>query len=159
MFASPDTPGMPQASDKTAWDFLPDGWSNEIGGTGILPVRSLDAQDCSKDSHGQDAGATITVTDARGITRRVTYPREFQPITQLEHARLGIITPEMKRVAQHETHLTAEQVRDEIAAGRLIIPANTVHLSYKLDANVHRPGEQNQDQRQHGRFAGFLFDR
>ncbi|NDB98836.1 MAG: hypothetical protein EBZ84_08220 [Betaproteobacteria bacterium] len=25
-FASPDTPGMPQPSDRTAWDFLPEGW-------------------------------------------------------------------------------------------------------------------------------------
>ena len=30
MFASPDTPGMPAASEKTAWDFLPQGWSVEI---------------------------------------------------------------------------------------------------------------------------------
>src|SRR5690606_22407115 len=28
---------------------------------------------------------------------------------------------------------TAEQVRDEVAAGRMIIPANTVHLDYRLD--------------------------
>ena len=26
-FASPDTPGMPEPSAKTAWDFLPSGWS------------------------------------------------------------------------------------------------------------------------------------
>ena len=26
-FASPDTPGMPEPSSKTAWDFLPAGWS------------------------------------------------------------------------------------------------------------------------------------
>ena len=28
-FASPDTPGMPEPSAKTAWDFLPDGWRLE----------------------------------------------------------------------------------------------------------------------------------
>ena len=27
MFASPDTPGMPAPSTKTAWDFLPEGWT------------------------------------------------------------------------------------------------------------------------------------
>ncbi|RMH27547.1 MAG: phosphomethylpyrimidine synthase ThiC [Planctomycetota bacterium] len=54
-------------------------------------------------------------------------------MTQLEHARLGIITPEMRRVAEREPHLTPEQVRDEIAAGRLIIPANIHHLAHKLD--------------------------
>ncbi len=54
-------------------------------------------------------------------------------VTQLEKARLGITTPEMRRVADRETHLTAEQVRVEVAAGRMIIPANTVHLGYRLD--------------------------
>ena len=39
----------------------------------------------------------------------------------------------MQRVAQREPHLTAEQVRDEVAAGRMVIPANKVHLKHKLD--------------------------
>jgi phosphomethylpyrimidine synthase len=54
-------------------------------------------------------------------------------VTQLEKARLGLVTPEMKRIAEREPHLTPEQVRDEVAAGRLIIPANRVHLGYRLD--------------------------
>ncbi|MCZ6805607.1 MAG: phosphomethylpyrimidine synthase ThiC [Deltaproteobacteria bacterium] len=94
-FSSPDTPGMPQPSDKTAWDFMPEDWTYENG--------------------------------------QWRPPAVFEPITQLEHARLGIVTPAMKRVAEREKHLTAEQVRDEVAAGRMIIPANRVHLSYKLD--------------------------
>jgi phosphomethylpyrimidine synthase len=53
--------------------------------------------------------------------------------TQLEYARLGVITPQMRRVADRESHLTVEQVRDEVAAGRMVIPANKVHLSYRLD--------------------------
>src|SRR5690606_36331570 len=56
-----------------------------------------------------------------------------EPITQLEHARLGVVTPEMHRVALRETHLTPEQIRDEVAAGRMIIPANKVHLGYDLE--------------------------
>jgi phosphomethylpyrimidine synthase len=60
-------------------------------------------------------------------------PAGFVPITQLEHARLGIVTPEMERVAEREAHLSAEQVRDEVGAGRMIIPANKVHLGYQLD--------------------------
>ena len=54
--------------------------------------------------------------------------------TQLEAARAGIITPEMQRVAQREGHLTPQQVRDEVAAGRMVITANKVHLGYRLDA-------------------------
>ncbi len=85
-FSSPDTPGMPLPSERTAWDFNP-------------AQRAVE-----------------------------------QAVTQLEKARLGRLTPEMRRVAEREPHLTAEAVRDEVAAGRLIIPANTVHLSHRLDA-------------------------
>jgi phosphomethylpyrimidine synthase len=60
-------------------------------------------------------------------------PSGFAPVTQLESARLGIVTPEMRRVAEREPHLTPEQVRDEVAAGRMIVPANKVHLGYQLD--------------------------
>jgi phosphomethylpyrimidine synthase len=60
-------------------------------------------------------------------------PAGFQPVTQLEYSRLGIITPQMQRVAEREPHLTPEQVRDEVAAGRMVIPANKTHLQYQLD--------------------------
>jgi len=94
-FASPDTPGMPAPSARTAWDFLPPGWRR--------------------------AGAFAVA------------PPGFVPVTQLEHARLGIVTPEMRRVAEREPHLTPEQVRDEVAAGRMVIPANRRHLALGLD--------------------------
>ena len=60
-------------------------------------------------------------------------PAGFEPVTQLEHARLGSVTEEMRRVAEREPHLTPEQVRDEVAAGRMVIPANKVHLGHGLD--------------------------
>jgi len=55
-----------------------------------------------------------------------------QPITQLEIARAGDITPEMEFVAKRE-QLEAELVRTEVAAGRMVIPANTVHLAGRLE--------------------------
>ncbi len=94
-FSSPDTPGMPAPSDKTAWDFLPEGWKREGD--------------------------------------RAVAPAGFVPVTQLEHARVGNITPEMRRVAEREPHLTPEQVRLEVASGRMIVPANIVHLKHRLD--------------------------
>ncbi|MFG0299671.1 MAG: phosphomethylpyrimidine synthase [Phycisphaerales bacterium JB047] len=138
MFSSPDTPGMPKPSDKTAWDFLPDDWSTTLASPAPAGevARASETEGVSPDGRSLMAdGSTesVTFTDALGNTRTVTYPSNFTPITQLESARLGIITPEMHRVAEREPHLTAQQVRDEIAAGRLIIPANRAHLAKNLD--------------------------
>ena len=95
-FSSPDTPGMPAPSERSAWDFMPPDWT-------------------------------------RGADGRWRAPAGFVPVTQLEHARLGIVTAEMRRVAEREPHLAAEQVRDEVAAGRMVIPANKSHLAGRLD--------------------------
>lgn len=51
--------------------------------------------------------------------------------TQLEMARLGNITEAMKTVANHEG-VDVNLIRDELAAGRLVIPANTIHLAGNL---------------------------
>ena len=58
-------------------------------------------------------------------------------ITQMAYAKAGIVTPEMEYVAIREnmnckelgieTHITPEFVRDEIAAGRAVLPANINH--------------------------------
>lgn len=53
-------------------------------------------------------------------------------ITQLELARNGDITPEMEFVAKKE-NVSAELVREEVAAGRLVIPANINHLKQKME--------------------------
>ncbi len=53
-------------------------------------------------------------------------------MTQLEAARADHITSEMAFVAKRE-HLTPETVREEVAAGRLVIPANKVHLAARLE--------------------------
>jgi len=103
-FASPDTPGMPAPSEKTAWDFMPEDWTLKAG----------------FETNYEHADAWQP-------------PAGFEPVTQLEHARVGNITPQMQRVAEREPHLTAEQVRDEVAAGRMVIPANINHLQYQLD--------------------------
>ena len=79
-------------------------------------------------------------------------------LTQLQAARKGIITPEMRRVAVRE-NVIPEFVRDEIARGRLVIPANVRHLAGSagaaprmrpLDTNGHAhvpvPDVQHSDQ-------------
>jgi phosphomethylpyrimidine synthase len=52
-------------------------------------------------------------------------------MTQIEQARQGIVTPEMEFVAGRENR-KPEQVRDEVARGRMVIPANVVHLQLGL---------------------------
>jgi len=55
-----------------------------------------------------------------------------KPITQLQHARRGVVTDAMRRVAERE-ELPPEVVRDEVAHGRLVVPANVNHLAGRLD--------------------------
>ncbi|MDE6488931.1 MAG: phosphomethylpyrimidine synthase ThiC, partial [Paramuribaculum sp.] len=63
--------------------------------------------------------------------------KEGCEITQMALAKRGVITPEMEYVAIREnamademgieSHITPEFVRDEVAAGRAVIPANINH--------------------------------
>jgi len=48
--------------------------------------------------------------------------------TQIHYARKGVLTSEMQYVAERE-QLTPELIRDEVARGRMIIPANIHHHS------------------------------
>lgn len=66
-------------------------------------------------------------------------------ITQLEYARAGVVTPEMKIVAEYE-QVDASWLCHEVALGRIVIPKNVNHhfdprgvgagLSVKVNANI-----------------------
>ncbi len=89
---------------------------------------------------GEYDGRPVAVRDdGRGAARRAGgAPQSFPslgrrplratrgPVTQLHYARRGEITTEMAFVAAREG-MPAELVRDEIAAGRAILPANVNH--------------------------------
>ncbi len=53
-------------------------------------------------------------------------------MTQIERASAGEITPEMEYVAGRES-LEPELIRSEVARGRMVIPANKVHLAKRLE--------------------------
>ncbi|MER3415287.1 MAG: thiamine biosynthesis protein ThiC [Gemmataceae bacterium] len=53
-------------------------------------------------------------------------------MTQIEAARKGIVTDEMAFVARRED-LDPELVRSEVARGRMVIPANKIHLQKGLE--------------------------
>ena len=77
---------------------------------------------------------------------RSTFPSDSDCRTQMRLAREGGVSPEMERVAERE-ELPGEVVRDEVARGRMIIPANVHHraldpmaiglkASVKINANI-----------------------
>ncbi|RFC64574.1 phosphomethylpyrimidine synthase ThiC [Fulvimarina endophytica] len=90
------------------------------------------------------------ITPAFPVAHRPLRAKAGRAVTQLAYARAGIVTPEMEFVAIRENlgrmagtqallrdgepfeaeipdHITAEWVREEVASGRAIIPANINH--------------------------------
>ncbi|MDF9841749.1 MULTISPECIES: phosphomethylpyrimidine synthase ThiC [unclassified Paenibacillus] len=61
-----------------------------------------------------------------GLERKPLRAKKGYNVTQLHYAKKGIITPEMEFIAIRE-NMTPEFVRDEVASGRAIIPANINH--------------------------------
>jgi phosphomethylpyrimidine synthase len=99
---------------------------------GLAPVR---------DSLGFDYGAIESQGAKLSMTgRKPLRAKVGQAVTQMHFARKGVITPEMEYVAIRENQgleawisqsggkpVTPEMVRDEVARGRAIIPANINH--------------------------------
>ena len=54
-------------------------------------------------------------------------------VTQIDFARAGQITPQMKEVAERE-HRDPEYIRERVADGRIAIPANIVHIKNGMRA-------------------------
>lgn len=109
----------------------------------VEPYQGRDTQDAD---NGFVQGDRLTPEFP--VKQKPLRAKEGKAVTQLAYARAGIITPEMEFVAIRENqlretvsvtrdgndfganipdHVTPEFVRDEIAAGRAIIPANINH--------------------------------
>lgn len=113
---------------------LPDirtAWLERRGDTEILPELSSE--------YGRARRNDPALADLR--FEHIRLPRKAKAgrgVTQMYYAQKGIITEEMEYVAirenqnaqaaGYETHITPEFVRQEIAAGRAIIPANINHV-------------------------------
>ncbi|MCK7458741.1 phosphomethylpyrimidine synthase ThiC [Idiomarina sp. ATCH4] len=109
-------------------------------GAKLPPNKPIDVYDSSSvygDSKaGIDVKSGLEKLRIDWITERYQDNKKFSlGITQLAYARRGIVTPEMEFIALRENmgreHLanpvTPEFVRDEVASGRAIIPANMNH--------------------------------
>lgn len=58
---------------------------------------------------------------------------ESKLVTQIDFARAGQITPQMKEVAERE-HRDPEYIRERVADGRIAIPTNIVHIKKGMRA-------------------------
>jgi phosphomethylpyrimidine synthase len=100
----------------------------ELSG-GEAPVRLYDTSGPGSDPEVGLPGlraAWIAERDGAAIGRLDRDGVALESNTQLHYAKQGLITPEMEFVAIREG-LAPEFVRDEIAAGRAILPANVNH--------------------------------
>lgn len=104
---------------------------------GLPDIRSSFI-DCRKDSE-MYTSYLVQLIDNKYTKNLQRRPRRAKDnaVTQLYYAKQGIITPEMEYVALRENQnyqeksfksITPEFVRDEIARGRAIIPANINHV-------------------------------
>src|SRR5205085_2034132 len=71
-------------------------------------------------------GETTTSKTAPSAHAQVLKAKPGRTVTQLHYARKGEVTPEMAFVAAREG-LEPDYVREEVARGRAIIPANVNH--------------------------------
>jgi phosphomethylpyrimidine synthase len=124
---------------------LRDEWVRARGDVEDEPGRSVRPED-----NGLKAGEASSVPLFDRAQRRPLKARRGHAVTQLAYARAGAITPEMEYIAIRENlgrerrreaglrdgesfgaaipdHVTPEFVRDEVARGRAIIPANINH--------------------------------
>jgi phosphomethylpyrimidine synthase len=136
-----DTAG-PGADRECGLPELRDAWIEERGDTERYPGRAGSVR---------DDGRAV----ARDGIRYPAHPREGRPprrastggaVTQMYYAREGRVTPEMEFAAIREG-MEPQVVRDEIAAGRAILPANVNHpesepmligarFAVKINANI-----------------------
>ncbi len=116
-------------------------WIEARDDTVLYPGRVIQPHD---DSYNQ--AAKTAQQQATALQRQPRRAKPGKNVSQMHYARRGIITPEMEYVAMRENQklqqyrqqlpspfgipdqITPEFVRDEIAAGRAIIPANINHV-------------------------------
>ncbi|WP_228837672.1 phosphomethylpyrimidine synthase ThiC [Nocardia amamiensis] len=98
-----------------------------------IPVRRINLTNGEHfdvyDTSGPYTDDTASIDVEAGLPKlrdTWTKPTVAGPRTQLAWARQGIVTPEMRFVAAREG-VSPELVRDEVAAGRAVIPANHKH--------------------------------
>jgi len=124
---------------------LRDAWIRARG-----DVEEYDGRTVRPEDNGQKPGDKVDLTEFALGDRKPLRAKPGRNVSQLHYARKGIITPEMEYIAIRENlgreklaqdaardgesfgaeipdQVTPEFVRDEVARGRAIIPANINH--------------------------------
>ncbi|MBY0011545.1 phosphomethylpyrimidine synthase ThiC [Paenibacillus typhae] len=98
-------------------------WIQERGDVEEYGGRKVKPEDNGyKDNNNPRANVNVFP----GSDRKPLRAKNGSNVSQLHYAKKGIITPEMEFIAIRE-NMTPEYVRDEVASGRAIIPANINH--------------------------------
>lgn len=104
----------------------------------ILSRGDVERLDCQSSEYARQRGGDPNLAHLRfNHVHKIYRAQKDKSITQMAYARAGIVTPEMEYVAIREnmncralgieSHITPEFVRDEIARGRAVLPANINH--------------------------------
>lgn len=102
-------------------------------------IESYSGRNIHPQDNGYKDANKSAQQEAEGLRRNPLRAKSGMNVTQLHYAKRGIITPEMEYAAIRENQnresqihqanwITPEFVRNEIASGRAIIPANINHL-------------------------------
>jgi phosphomethylpyrimidine synthase len=79
----------------------------------------------ANNGNGSNGSSIVPKPRTEWLAKRRAENRDGN-FSQMHYARQGVITEEMGYIA-HREKITAELVRDEVARGRMIIPANINH--------------------------------
>ena len=96
-------------------------------------VERYDGRPMRPEDNGYKEYQKIEVMQFPTVTKQPLRAKGSHAVTQMAYARRGITTPEMEYIAIRENQkleksfITPEFVRDEVARGRAIIPANINH--------------------------------
>jgi len=118
-----DTAG-PGGPPEEGLPWLRAAWVEQRGDTEVYEGRPYDPRDDGRSAAAR-AGSVPRFPGRRPAPRRRR--GGGGPVTQLALARRGVVTPEMEFAAIREG-VEPELVRQEIATGRAILPANVNHL-------------------------------
>ena len=114
----------------------------------MTPTNSTSSN--GSNANGNKTNGAVPQPRAEWLARRKAENQDGN-FSQMHYARKGLITEEMVYVAGREK-IKPELVRDEVARGRMIIPANVNHP--EPGADVHRRRLKVQDQFEYRKFGG-----